>query len=244
MKYTIPFLLLFAGLITSCANKPKIIEATEEQANGSPNAAIDNSNELHTVVANEVLHTSRYTYMNVTENGDAFWIAIPRKEVETGKTYYYRGGLKKNNFKSAEYDRVFETLYLISDVTEDPNGIPTMGGDPHVHSDEEPVLSNEKIAPPPGGITISELLKNKSQYEGKTVKVKGQVVKVNRMIMQRNWIHLRDGSTGEEVDLTITTTDNIQMGAIVAFEGIITLNKDFGAGYKYDIIMEEAKLLQ
>jgi hypothetical protein len=74
--------------------------------------------------------------------------------------------------------------------------------------------------------------------------VKGQVVKLNNMIMNRNWIHLRDGSTGEDVDLTLTTTDNVQLGAIAAFEGIIALNKDFGAGYMYEIIMEEAKLLQ
>jgi hypothetical protein len=64
------------------------------------------------------------------------------------------------------------------------------------------------------------------------------------MIMNRNWIHLQDGSLKDKtVDLTITTTENIALGSIVAVEGIITLNKDFGAGYKYDIIMEDATLI-
>jgi hypothetical protein len=77
------------------------------------------------------------------------------------------------------------------------------------------------------------------------VKVRGKVIKLNNMIMNRNWVHLQDASVeGQEVDLTLTTTDNVMLGAVVAFEGKITLNKDFGAGYKYDIIMEEARLLQ
>ena len=64
------------------------------------------------------------------------------------------------------------------------------------------------------------------------------------MIMSRNWIHLQDGSMKDKaIDLTVTTTDNIALGSIVALEGVIALNKDFGAGYKYDIIMEEAKLI-
>lgn len=61
------------------------------------------------------------------------------------------------------------------------------------------------------------------------------------MIMNRNWVHLQDGS-GEGLDLTITTTENIPLGAIITLEGTIAMNKDFGAGYQYDIIMEGAVL--
>ena len=243
MKYLIPLCTLCLFLV-ACGGKPKVIEATETTETANTPVVGDDANKLHKVVANEILHTSRYTYLNVTEDGNAFWIAIPRKEVEKGKTYYYRGGLKKVNFKSVEYDRVFETLYLVSDVSEDPSLNPMAGQNPHTHASGDVVITNEKITPPPGGITISELLKNKEKYEGKSVRVKGQVVKLNNMIMQRNWIHLRDGSTAEEVDLTVTTTDNVPLGSVVAFEGIIALNRDFGAGYKYEIIMEEAKLLQ
>jgi hypothetical protein len=100
-----------------------------------------------------------------------------------------------------------------------------------------------KIDPPTGGISVDELFKNRQKYDGQIVKVKGKCVKLNTNIMNRNWIHLQDGSMTDEGDLTVTTIDKVALGDIVAFEGKITLNKDFGAGYKYDIIMEEARLL-
>jgi hypothetical protein len=242
------YVLVLAMLsMLACESKPKIIEATEETT-GSPTETMvdESSSKLHKVVAEEILHTSRYTYMNVSEDGEMHWIAIPKKEVEKGKTYYYRGGLKKTNFKSVEHDRVFETVYLVSDVSENPAGSGFAGGNPHTHAGETtPVETTGKIDPPPGGITIAELIKNKQKYEGQTVRVKGRVVKLNSMIMNRNWVHLQDGSLEDDAtDLTITTTENIPLGAVVAFEGKVTLNKDFGAGYRYDIIMEEAQLLQ
>lgn len=243
------FTLLMAGMLAACNSKPKVIEAVDATNENSMDApAMDESaNELHKVVVDEVLHTSRYTYLNVTEEGENFWIAIPKKEVEEGKTYYYRGGLKKTNFKSIEHDRVFETVYLVSDVSETPGMIGMPAGNPHQHMGDPDVVvdNNGKIDPPPGGITIAELFKNRQKYDGQTVRVKGRCVKLNNMIMNRNWIHLQDGSLeDDETDLTVTTTDNVPLGAVVAFEGKITLNKDFGAGYRYDIIMEEASLLQ
>lgn len=110
---------------------------------------------------------------------------------------------------------------------------------------EEMSASTEsnKIDPTPGGIKIAELLANKEKYAGQTVRVKGKSVKVNNMIMDRNWIHIQDGSVEGE-DLTVTTTDNVTVGDMVVFEGVITLNKDFGSGYKYDIIMENAKVIK
>jgi hypothetical protein len=36
--------------------------------------------------------------------------------------------------------------------------------------------------------------------------------------------------------------DNVQLNEVVTFEGVIALDKDFGAGYKYDIILEQGKL--
>ena len=62
------------------------------------------------------------------------------------------------------------------------------------------------------------------------------------LIMGKNWYHIQDGTKTKDknVDFTITSTDVIQIGDEVTFEGTIFLNKDFGAGYRYDIIMENA----
>ncbi|MBK9017715.1 MAG: hypothetical protein IPM82_28755 [Saprospiraceae bacterium] len=83
------------------------------------------------------------------------------------------------------------------------------------------------------------MIANISKYDGKTVKVTGKVMKVNPMIMGRNWLHIQDGS-GKNLDLTVTTVEQVQLGATVTLEGTIALNKDFGAGYKYDYILEGA----
>lgn len=238
--FLLPVMML---LLLACTSKPKVIEAVDTTTDTEQPVQDESANLLHKVVVDEVLHASRYTYLNVTEDGQNFWIAIPKKEVEPGGTYYYRGGLKKVNFKSVEHDRVFETVYLVSDVSKDPATIGVPVSNPHGEMSTQ--ADNAKIGPPPGGITLSELFENKEKYSGQTVRVKGRVVKLNNMIMNRNWIHIRDSSLKDEnMDLTVTTTENVPMGAVVAFEGIIALNKDFGAGYKYEIIMENAQLLQ
>ncbi len=247
---TVIFACTLITLLAACNSNPKVIEAVDATTGVEQPAADPAASQIHKVVVEEVLHTSKYTYLNVSEDGTMTWIAIPKKEVKKGGTYYYRGGLKKTNFKSVEYDRVFETLYLVSDVSEDPalGGGMAAGGSPHgnmsADAGDEPIEQKTKIEPVTGGITIAELLENRKKYEGKTVRIKGRCVKLNNMIMSRNWIHLQDGSLKDKsIDLTITTTENIALGSIVAVEGIIALNKDFGAGYKYDIIMEEAKLI-
>jgi hypothetical protein len=239
----------FVMLLAACNSKPKVIEAEETTTEVQQPATDPSASQIHKVVVEEVLHTSKYTYLHVAEDGSMTWIAIPKKDVKKGGTYYYKGGLKKTNFKSVEYDRVFETLYLVSDVSEDPsmNAMAT-GGNPHgnmtADGGDAPIEQNTKIEPVTGGITIAELFENRKKYEGKKVRIKGRCIKLNNMIMNRNWIHLQDGSINDKtVDLTITTTENIALGSIVAVEGVITLNKDFGAGYKYDIIMEEATLI-
>ena len=61
--------------------------------------------------------------------------------------------------------------------------------------------------------------------------------------MDRNWIHIQDGTKeGANYDLTITTLDSTSIGNVVVAEGIISLDKDIGAGYNYEVLMENAKL--
>ena len=98
-----------------------------------------------------------------------------------------------------------------------------------------------EIIPVEGAITLAKLYEEKTKYQNQSVKVTGKVVKVNPKIMNRNWLHLQDGS-GEGLDLTVTTQLEVPLGAVVSLEGILALDKDFGAGYRYDIILEGAVL--
>lgn len=102
-----------------------------------------------------------------------------------------------------------------------------------------------KIERVEGGITIAELFKKKAKYEGKTVKIKGVVKKFTDQIMNKNWIHLQDGTEFEgKFDLTITSQETVKIGDVIIIEGKIALNKDFGYGYNYDVLMEEAKVVK
>ncbi|HJW30149.1 MAG TPA: hypothetical protein VJ508_12995 [Saprospiraceae bacterium] len=249
MKY---ILLITSAVILfmACESKPKVISAestpTENQSVPSESNAPTAGNALHKVVVQEVLPTTKYSYLRVKENEEEFWIAIPKQDIEKGGTYYYRGGLKKTNFKSTEYDRVFETVYLVSGVSQDPGMGNMSGSNPHQGlSNTVPTGQDSKIGPPPGGITIADLIAHKQKYEGQLVKVQGRVIKINNGIMSRNWVHIQDGSLKDEkVDLTVTTDAFVNIGDVVPFEGKIAINKDFGAGYKYEIIMEEAHVIE
>jgi hypothetical protein len=77
------------------------------------------------------------------------------------------------------------------------------------------------------------------------VAVRGKVVKYNPGIMGKNWIHLRDGSGSNEKkdnDLTVTTSDSAAVGGVVLVKGRVHLDRDFGSGYVYSVIIEDAKV--
>ena len=259
--------LFIAGIILiicQACNQPRVIEAQsantakaeitansipalQEMGKTSPIASAHNhaSPAEHKVVVQEVLNTEKYTYMNVLEEGEKRWIAIPKNDIEVGATYYYSGGLLKKNFYSREYDRVFETIYLVSKIwQEKPTANKESALEEAISRTKAGAALNVKVGKiesAEGAITIAELFKNKSKYSNQKVKITGKCVKVNPKIMGRNWIHLQDGS-GEELDLTITTAQDIPLGAVLTLEGTIALDKDFGSGYRYDIIMEEAEM--
>ncbi len=97
------------------------------------------------------------------------------------------------------------------------------------------------IAKVEGGKTVGEVYAGKADLAGQKVKVKGKVMKVSQQIMGRNWIHVQDG-TGDAGtnDLTVTSTDTATVGDVVVVEGTLAVDKDFGAGYTYAVILEEA----
>jgi hypothetical protein len=91
----------------------------------------------------------------------------------------------------------------------------------------------------PDGITIGDLYKNRNNYANKKVIIRGQVVKINNDIMDRNWVHIKDGTSADgKSDLTITTQEIVTVGDIVTFEGVVALDKEYGKGYVYPLVVE------
>jgi hypothetical protein len=100
------------------------------------------------------------------------------------------------------------------------------------------------IAKADGGLTVAEVFAGKDQLTGQPVVVRGKVVKSNPDIMGKNWLHVRDGSGAEGTnDLTVTTAGAVpNVGDTVVVKGVLALNKDFGMGYQYDVIVEDAEV--
>ncbi len=228
--------ILMTALLLSCEKKG---DEPKQNQSGEPPQQNYTAAEIHTVVVQEVIQATGYTYLKVKENDADFWVAIRKSPMEPGETISYANPLEMRDFASKELQRTFDKIYFISAFGKGGASSPATAA-PQM----KPVIEKKEIsiAPAEGGISIGELFSNKDTYADKTVVIKGQVTKFSAAIMNRNWVHLQDGTSGDgKHDLTITTQDEVAVGDVVTFEGKITLDKDFGAGYKYEVVMEEAK---
>jgi len=172
-----------------------------------------NNSNVHKAIVQEVIQTSSYTYLRVKENDKENWLAVPKMQVELGGTYYYEGGMEMKDFHSKELGRNFESVFFLEKVSTSADG-------------------TKKVAPPTSPY--------KEKYAGEIVKIRGQVTKYNASIMKRNWIHIQDGTEHNgKFDLVATSNMEFKVGNIVTIEGKVTLNKDFGYGYSYEILLEE-----
>jgi hypothetical protein len=159
--------------------------------------------------------------------------------------------MEMRNFRSDKLDRSFERIAFVSSITVGAPGAATASAapgksDPHgtipAAGAAEVELSGIERAE--GGKTVAEILDQKDTLAGKEVVLRAKVVKVNRGIMSRNWLHLRDGtksSSGAD-DLTITSNDAAEVGTKVLVRGKVAVNKDFGFGYRYDVLVEDATI--
>lgn len=200
----------------------------------------------HKIVVAEVLQTTSYTYLKVNENDSLKWLAIPSMQARVGETYYYSEGLPMKQFESKELHRTFDEVLFLGGVSPEPltgdkPKAATANAQPYARKANPEVKKDIKIDAQKDCITIGALFSQKESYAGKTVKIKGQVTKYNAEIMNKNWIHIQDGTESNgKFDLVITSPDNVKVGDVVILEGKISLNKDFGYGYLFDVIMEDA----
>ncbi len=107
------------------------------------------------------------------------------------------------------------------------------------------VSNLEKVKIASTGTTIAEVFDQKDKLAGQLVTIRCEVTKYASMIMGTNWAHLQDGTSAQDgnKDLTVTTSAEVKAGDVVMVQGKVTLNKDFGAGYKYDVIIEDASII-
>ncbi len=226
-------LIICITILSSCNTGTSEATAVE-------NDTTTNSNK---VIVKEVLQASAYTYLRVTENDLEAWMAVNKMDVKVGDELYYNEAYPMKDFKSKDLDRFFETILFVQEISDKPIAAKAQmqASDPHQQGMQKPIVNKAdiKIEAVAGGITIAELYKNRAQYAGTKVLLRGKAIKVNNGIMGQNWVHLQDGTDDNgNFDLTVTTQESVTVGDVATFEGMVVLNKDFGAGYSYELIIE------
>ena len=206
-----------------------------EQVNNSTTAA------MHKVVVKDYINTTNYTYLKVEENGNDYWIAVTKMDVNKGETLYFSKSMEMKDFHSTELNRTFDRVLFVDGISKSPNNQST--GFVHPEINKAPEIK-QKVEPLAGGKTVKDIFASSNELSGKTVRIRGEVVKVNSGIMGRNWIHIQDGTSNNgQYDLLVTSNQNAKTGDIAIFEGQVSINKDFGAGYKYPVMIENAKIV-
>lgn len=203
--------------------------------------------ELTPILVKEVLQTTQYTFIRTSEDGQDHWFAAPSMDARIGTVYYYDQGKKVTNFESRELNRVFDEITLLVDIYDADSG--NKQNAEEKDETHTATINNERVEisvePALDGIPLATLIKNKKSYKNKRVKIRGMVTKFNPSIMGKNWVHIQDGTEYKGAfDLTITTQEVVNTGDIVTFEGKIALDRDFGFGYYYELLMEEGKIVE
>jgi hypothetical protein len=229
-------------IVTSCGFNKKGSQTSSNTV--EPQETVTNMN-THVVTVLEVIQASNYSYLKLKEGGQEYWAAVPRFDAKIGQTYYYNQSMEMKDFESNELKRTFSSIWFIDGLADQP--LPVQKPNPMTTTGRKKVdrVTDIKVKPAAGGITISKLMSDKSQFANKKVIISGQVVKFSPEIMNKNWVHIQDGTEASgNFDLVVTTNEVVKVGDIVTFEGTIATDKDFGYGYKYDVIMEDAKTVR
>ncbi len=205
--------------------------------------------EMRKIKILEAVPTTKYLYLKVTEGDRKYWMATGPTEVETGAVYYYNEALIRADFESKEMQRVFDTIYLVTRIVPEaevknlkPVKSITPAADGAGNSEDSGIMAQEghQNAIP---VQIADVLNDPGAYQGQWVEVSGTCTKVNEGILNRNWIHLKDGSADEK-DFVITSAATVKPEDQVTMQAVVRLDKDFGAGYKYAIILEDGVVLE
>jgi hypothetical protein len=236
--------LLVYGLIIGILGFVACGEEKKEEIAVSENYAQPPGGAAHTVKVVDFLDASQYTYIEVEEAGNKYWIAAPQMTVQKGDILHFDQGMEMKDFHSNSLNRTFDMVLFVERVqknldAEQPMSHPKIDA-PHGATQDRAEIQIEPVS---GGKTVSQVYAEKNSLSGKTIKLKGKVIKFNAEIMDRNWIHIQDGTGGkDDYDLLVTSDEVVQVGDVVIVEGVVAVNRDFGSGYTYPVMVEKAKI--
>ena len=185
----------------------------------------------------ETLDSGGYTYMQIEDvSKNKHWVAVTRVAIEKGVEVRLTEEMRAAKFESKSLNRTFDSIIFASNlqtrtkVTESGNL----------------ALINEVVKESPykqkDTLSVKEAIEKRVSLKDKTIAVRGKVVKASANILERNWVHIQDGtSDGAEVGRIVFTSKELpKVGDIVTARGVVRVDKNFGSGYVYKIIVEDA----
>ncbi len=227
---------------------------SSSQTSNTTTPAPQAANNISGSVA-ETMNALGYTYVLVDTGSEQVWAATPQFTVSVGDLVMIPDGMPMHNYHSQTLDRTFDVVYFVesilnaSSATASTNS-PSQGEMPAGHP---PIAGMGGAAPAPiavdplkkleNGLNIEEIYAARTELSGQNIQLRGKVVKFSPQIMGTNWIHLQDGSGNSEAgthDLTLTSNTQLKVGDVIVASGKLTVDKDFGHGYVYDLIVENA----
>ena len=204
----------------------------------------------------ETMNAAGYTYVLIDTGAKKSWVAAPQFAVKVGDTAAIADAMPMKNYQSKTLNRTFDVVYFTGNIS--------VNGAPAAPSNPTPAPAPTTATLPPGhrtmsaktapdltgikraenGQTVEEVITGKTKFAGKSVAIRARVVKYNAQILGKNWLHIRDGSGGPGTnDLTITTSATVKVGDLVLVTGKLGTDRDFGSGYKYPLIIEDATVV-
>ncbi|MBI2277570.1 MAG: TOBE domain-containing protein [Dechloromonas sp.] len=191
----------------------------------------------------EVKEVESYTYLRLKTASGEVWAAITKAAVKTGDDVTLGKVSVMTNFESKSLKKTFPTIYFGS-LSGAGSAMPA--GHP-APATEAAAPADVRVAKATGANarSVAEIVGQGAKLKDKPVVVRGKVVKYNPGIMGKNWIHLRDGSgseAGNDNDILITTLHEARLGDVVTVKGTVRANRDFGGGYAYKVLVEDATL--
>ncbi|MHB8709730.1 MAG: nucleotide-binding protein [Desulfuromonadales bacterium] len=246
-------------LLTACGEKEKAPEVAKPATQPAP-AAAPAAAPGKTGKVTETMNAAGYTYVQVDTGKETFWAAAPEVKVQVGDSVVVPEGMPMPNYESKTLNRKFDLVYFVPSLLVNgaapagaatgmpeghpqmPGGMPGMPGatgTPKVTAPADIDLKGIKKADQ----TVADIFSQKTALAGKPVKIRGKVVKFSPEIMGKNWLHIQDGSgQAGSNDLTVNTSSVAKVGDTVVVSGKLTVAKDYGYGYQYDVIIEDAQI--
>jgi len=196
--------------------------------------------DVHEGVVVDTINGGGYTYLQIEDSKQKYWIAVEGIKIEKGTEVRFTEELKAKNFQSKALNRTFDEVMFASNLQHRTN-VPEKGNLELVREQvkESPYKQN-------GTMSVKEAWEKRAGLKDKIITIRGKVVKASPNIIGRNWVHIQDGTgEGSEVGRIVFTSKELpKVGDIVTASGVVSVEKDFGSGYFYKIIVENATFVQ